>query len=217
MKMSDINILDELRRPGNEELGRIFNRRSVKKGEIAYRPDDAGNLVFLVETGRFRAFLGYEDKEFTMGYLEPGDIFSSHAGCFIKAQADGALLVTDVHSVKRLMAETPVFTRNMVRILGQMLKNSFSVIEGLVFKDIQLRLAELLVREARRAGRPLENGAYELHLAMTAEQLAKLVGGTRQTVSTLLNNLMREGLLEKRDRATWIIPDLDALANLSKN
>jgi len=210
MKFSGINLLDELARTELVELREVFNERTYAKGSIIYRPDESENLVFIIATGRVRVYLAYEDKEFTLAILNPGDLYATHAGCYISAFEDTSLLVTDVQSVKRCMTEIPLFTRTMVRVLGHILQNTFSVIGGLAFKDIYDRLMDYILSEARESGIP-ENGGVALKLNLTIEQLSQLMGATRQTVSTLLNDMVRAGLMEKRGRGEYYIPDMEAL------
>ncbi|WP_291327936.1 Crp/Fnr family transcriptional regulator [Desulfovibrio sp. UCD-KL4C] len=210
MKFSGINLLDELQRTEFAELRNVFNSRQVKKGAIVFSPDQEDDLVFIVERGKVRIYLGYEDKEFTLGLLQPGDLYSTHAGCFVQALEESSLLTTDVQSVKRCMTEVPLFNRTMVRVLGKILQNSFSVIGGLAFKDIYARLTGYLYKEALSSGIPVDGG-IELELDLTIEQLSQILGATRQTVSTLLNNMVREGLVVKRGRSKWFIPDLKSL------
>ncbi|MFV0420846.1 Crp/Fnr family transcriptional regulator [Oleidesulfovibrio sp.] len=210
MKFSEINLLDELKRPELADLHNIFHQRAVAKGAIAFHPDADENLVFIIASGRVRIYLGFEDKEFTLGVLEAGDLYSTHAGCFAQALEESSLLVTDVQSVKRCMSEVPLFNRTMVRVLGQILNNSFSIIGSLAFQDIYSRLTAFLYKEALRTGVQTDEGT-ELRLAVTTEQLSQHMGATRQTVSTLLNNLVREGIMQKRGRSAWLIPDMEAL------
>ena len=210
MKVSNINLLDELERAELSELRAVFNERTFVKGSVIYRPDESENLVFIIARGRVRVYLAYEDKEFTLAILAPGDLYATHAGCYIQAFDDTSLLVSDVQSVKRCMVEIPLFTRTMVRVLGHILQNSFSIIGGLAFKDIYNRLMDFILREARESGVP-ENSGLLLKLDLTTEQLAQVVGATRQTVSTLLNDMVRAGLMEKRGRGEYFIPNPEEL------
>ena len=210
MKFTGVNLLDELERPELADLRAVFGGRSVSKGEVVFRPDGVDDLVFVVAKGRVRVYLAYEDKEFTLAILNPGDPYSTHSGCYVQALEDAELLVTDVRSVKRCMEEIPLFTRTMVRVLGHILRNSFSIIGGLAFKDIYSRLMDYVLNEARTSGTP-ENGGRLLKLDLTIEQLSRLMGASRQTVSTLLNDMERAGLMEKRGRGVYFIPDLEVL------
>ena len=210
MKFSGVNLLDELAKEELSDLRAIFNERAYTKGAVIYAPDETENLVFIIATGRVRVYLAYEDKEFTLAILNPGDLYATHAGCYIQAFDDTSLLVADVHGVKRVMDSVPMFTRTMVRVLGHILQNSFSVIGGLAFKDIYARLMDYILSEAHQSGTP-ENGGVVVSLNLTMEQLSQLMGATRQTVSTLLNDMVRAGLMEKRGRGTYFISDIAAL------
>ena len=211
MKFSGVNLLDEFDKEELSELRAIFHSRTFAKGAVIYRPDEADNLVFVIAKGRVRVYLAYEDKEFTLGILGPGDLYATHAGCYISAMEEAELLTTDVMSVKRCMTGIPIFTRTMVRVLGNILQNAFSIIGGLAFKDIYNRLMDYILGEARESGVPVEGGTL-VRIDLTIEQLSQLMGATRQTVSTLLNDMERAGLMEKRARGEYLIPDLEALA-----
>ncbi|MBI9079603.1 MAG: Crp/Fnr family transcriptional regulator [Pseudodesulfovibrio sp.] len=210
MKLSDINLLDELEKVELAELRAVFRERKFVKGSGIFGPDHNENLVFVIARGRVRVYLAYEDKEFTLAILSPGDLYSTHSGCHIQAFDNASLWVTDVQSVKRCMTEVPLFTRTMIRVLGHILQNAFSIIGSLAFKDIYNRLMDFILREANESGVP-ENGGLFLKFDMTIEQLAQVVGATRQTVSTLLNDMVRSGFMEKRGRGEYFIPDPEEL------
>ncbi|MDD3311046.1 Crp/Fnr family transcriptional regulator [Pseudodesulfovibrio sp.] len=210
MKFSGVNLLDELAREDMHELRGLIGARTFPGGSIIFTPDTEENLVFIVSRGRVRIYLAYEDKEFTLGILNPGDVYSTHSDCYVQALDDAELLLTNVRSVKRIMDTMPDFTRTMVRVLGHILKNSFLIIGGLAFKDIYTRLMEFLLAEARHSGVKREDGVL-VTLDLTIEQLAQLMGATRQTVSTLLGDMARAGLVLKQARRVYLIPDMAAL------
>nr|WP_126381485.1 Crp/Fnr family transcriptional regulator [Desulfovibrio ferrophilus] len=210
MKFLEENLLHYLRRPEFAELREAFHTRTYAKGSIIYSPGEKENLVFIVSTGRVRVYLAYEDKEFNLGILGHGDIYSSHTETFVQALDDVELQVIDVKVFRRRMVGDPEVTKAMVRVLGNILRASFSIIDGLVFKDANCRLIALLVTEARRHGIIAEDGV-RVDLDLPVEQLARLIGATRQTVSTLLNDLVRAGLICKLSRGQYLIPDVEAL------
>ena len=211
MKFSGINLLDELAKPEMSEFCKAFNERSYRKGNIIFTPDTTDNLVFIIAKGRVRIYLAYGDKEFTVGILDPGDLYATHADCYIQAFDDTTLLLADVRSVKTVMTTVPLFTRTMVRVLGHILRNSFSIIGDLAFKDIRDRLLGYIFMEAESRGTPMNNGSVELRFDLTIEQLALLMGATRQTVSTLLNSMEREGLIKKTGRGQYCVSDMDRM------
>jgi len=50
-----------------------------------------------------------------------------------------------------------------------------------------------------------------LHINLSVEQIARMVGSSRQTISTQLNRLIRQDLIQKQGRGSFVIPDLAAL------
>jgi len=214
MKYTGVNLLDELAREELSELRSVFVERSYAKGAVVFQPGIGEDRVFILSKGRVRIYLAYEEKEFTLGILGPGDLFSTHANSYIQTLEESTLLVTDVQSVKRCMTEIPAFTRTMVRVLGNILRNSVSIIDGLVFKDVYKRLVDFILAEAEH-GKPAEDGSVPFELDLTIDQLSKLLGATRQSVSTLLNDMERAGLMVKEGRGHYRIPDLDALRQVA--
>jgi CRP-like cAMP-binding protein len=211
MKFLEENLLDHLHRPEFSELRSALSSHYYPKNAYICQPGDSKNLVFIVGSGRVRVYLGYEDKEFNLGILTKGDIYSTHTGTFVEALEDTELLMTDVGTFRHRMVGDPEVTKAMVRVLGNILKTSFSIIDGLVFKDVNFRLVALLAGEARRHGENMDDGTIRIVLDLSVEQIARLVGSTRQTVSTLLNDLIRAGLLERTGRGGFRIPDLKLL------
>ena len=211
MKFLKENLLDQLRRPEFSVLYQDLSKRKISRNGFISRPDTGENFVFIVETGKVRIYRAYEDKEFNLGILGPGDLFSTHTGTFVQALADTQVLVTDVKTFRRHMLGHPEVAIAMVRVLGDILKTSFDIIDGLAFKDANSRLVSLLLNEGHQHGRQIASGGIEVSIGLSVEQIARLVGASRQTVSTLLNDLIRAGLLERQGTGQYLIPDPEAL------
>jgi len=213
MKLTDINVLELLSsQPYNELLDKFIERTFLKK-EIIYTPEQEENLVFIVKSGRVRVFLSYEDKEFTLSMLEPGDIYSTHTRAFTQALGDTVILVTSVTEFKNIIATFPNFNLAIINVLGDILKNSFTIINSLVFKEAHHRLLEFLIRAAEDKGKMVSKG-IKLQHGLTTEEIAMVIGSSRQTVSVLINDLVKIGVLEKLERKTLLIKDLQKLKEL---
>ena len=116
----------------------------------------------------------------------------------------------DALAFRRHMALNGEVNRAMIKVLGNVLKSSFGIIDGLVFKDASCRLLSLLLTEAKRQ-QPSQDGVVVLQIDLSVEQIARLVGSSRQTVSTQLNRLIRQNLLHRLGRGAFVIPDITAL------
>ena len=213
MMQTGIDVLAFLRQPGLEELASCFQARSYPKKSMIFSPNHAEDLIFIVESGRARLFLAYEDKEFALAILERGDVYSTHTRAQVSALEDTTLLCARTSQVRRHMLTLPEFTGTMVRVLGEVLKHSISIIDDLAFRDVQTRLVRFLRFVATQSGEAQPGGGTLVRLGLTTEQLASLLGATRQTLSTMLNALERDGRVELRGRGVIFIPDLDALTS----
>ncbi len=205
-----VNLLDELARPELAGLRREFKTRAFAKGAWVFQPHHPDNLVFVVARGRARLFIAYDEKEFTLSILEPGDVYATHTRASVEALEDLDLLVIPTERFAELLADHPALTRTMVHVLGDILRSSLGIIHSLVFKDISRRVTELLLATVREHGEKTAEG-WNVRLAMTTEQMASIVGSTRQSVSEVFSRLEREGLLRRQGRGAWLVRDLDAL------
>jgi CRP-like cAMP-binding protein len=210
MKFLEENLIEHLQRPEFSQLREAFVTRSYPRNSFVCQPDSEENSIFIVSKGRVRVYLGYEDKEFNLAILAPGDIYSTHTGVYAQAMDEVELLATGVTAFRRQMASDGEVNRAMIKVLGNILKSSFAIIDGLVFKDVACRLLGFLLAEAKRQ-KPDNGEAVVLHINLSVEQLAGVVGSSRQTVSTQLNRLIRDGVIQRQGRGSFVIADLATL------
>ena len=211
-KFSSINLLQELDKPQFERLCADFSEKRYSKGEFVLAQNQDEDLVFIIKKGRLRIYLALEDKEFSLTILGPGDIFVTHSRAHVQVIEEVTLLAMPTMQFHRYMIDHPALSRTIISILGELLKQSFSIIDNLVFKDISGRLADFFFHEARQSGEIIPDGIL-LRLDLTMEQLAAIIGSSRQTVSTILGSMQRAGILIKQERGVYLITNLDLLKN----
>lgn len=211
MKFLEENLLDHLERPEFADLYSALVPAEYGKGAYISQPQVGTNRIFIVVSGRVRVYLGYEEKEFSLGILTRGDIYASHTPTFVQALTDVSLLTTDVATFRRRMVGDPEITKAMVRVLGNILERSFSIIDNLAFRDVNARLIALLAYEARKHGTLLADGSLKVAIDLSTEHLGRFVGSSRQTISMQLNDLERSRLLVRPQRGVFVIPDIEAL------
>lgn len=188
-----------------------FTSREVGKGHLLATPGQVLNQVFIVRSGRLRVYLANDARELSLTILEAGDIFTTHTPTFVRSLEPASLWVIGIREFAAKLAGAPAVSPLMMKVLGRILDNAVSLVEDLAFRDVPARLARFLIRQAERRGVSGPDGC-ELPLDLGTEDIACLLGTTRQTVSSLINQWQRDGLLTRRGRRTLLIHDVAALS-----
>jgi len=187
-----------------------FTRRELPSGLLLATPGSARDRVFLVESGRLRIYLAREGRVQTLIYLEPGDIYATHTPTYIETVAPTVLQEVATSEFARRMCDNPATVGRVVRVLGRLLERTVTLVEDLALHDVPSRLARFLVRLAERRGRA-GDGGVRIALDLGTEDIAGLLGSTRQTVSTLLNQWEREGLIRRDGRRMLTVMSVEQL------
>lgn len=208
------SIFDILENPEHDDFFRSFSSRKVREQEILCDANSTENNVFVVLSGELRVYVSYEGREFTLFFLEPGDIFTTHSKMIVEAKKSGEILSTSLDNFKQALARIPCLSISVIGNLCRGLGNAVHVIEGLVFRDVKHRLIRFLTDFASEKGHEVEGGIV-VNLDFSTEDIAMVIGSTRQSTSLILNKLIKDGLLTRLDRRHLIIHDIAALKALT--
>lgn len=187
-----------------------FVRRALAKGALLSTPAEPDDRVFVVRSGRLRVYLAGGNHELTLSYLAAGDIYTTHTPTYVEAVAPSELWLIGTAAFARQLAGDPAVTPATMRVLGRLLADAVHLIEDLAFREVPARLARFLLGLARRS-QPVEGGCL-VPLDLGMGDIASLLGTTRQTVSSLINQWQRDGLVRRHGRRQLLLCSLDALA-----
>jgi CRP/FNR family transcriptional regulator, carbon monoxide oxidation system transcription regulator len=204
------SLIDIVNSPEYAPLLSIFHMKKYQKKEIIFFPKCKEDQVFIVKEGNVRVYLASDEKEFTLSILEPGDSYSTHTRAYTQALDDCVLLICKTEDFAKIFMEHPAFTSNLIKVLGDLLKNSITIITNLAFQKTDQRIKEYLISMTEEKGIVCERGVV-LEIGQDIGQIAMIIGASRQTVSTIFNEMYRLGILERINRKTIIITDMDKL------
>ncbi|MEX5729061.1 CRP-like cAMP-binding protein [Rhodovulum iodosum] len=192
---------------GPEWLSRLDGgvRRSHAPGAAISVPDAGENRIFVLEAGLARISLAGEARALTLGYLRPGGIFVTHTRGWVEALEPCEVQSWPVMAMLGLIAREPEMGVAAFREVGVLLHEALNLIEDLAFRPVDARLARFLLSERRI------QGSDSIRLLGTTEALATALGTSRQTLSTLLNQMVREGVIARPDRQRVQILDCGTL------
>ncbi|MEF2074574.1 helix-turn-helix domain-containing protein [Consotaella aegiceratis] len=215
----------EAGREADGETDAIATRllRVAGKGQISVRKTKAGTLIygaeeveegeeslFVVKSGRVRCFTSFEGKELTLFTLDSGDAMMLHERSMLEAKKDGEVVMVTMATFRQLAKADPELALRVVPEIERRLEKSIQMIEEMAFHGARYRLVRTLCETADRDGRKANRGVV-IDIAPHGEDLAMQIGATRQTVSTVLAELVRCGVLQRNGNSSLVIPDINRL------
>lgn len=212
--------------PDSVEYRGYFKIETHPSNSVIYRPGDPADKVYLLRSGRVRLVrIGRGGNRSVLGILRPGDLFGE------MLRPEGALLdefavsageteiwSIDNRSFQQLLEGRPHLALDVLRALNERNRAMRNRVLALTFKEVPARLAETLLVLAESHGeRCPHGGEYDLK-GITQQDLADLVGASRSFVSTLINEMKREGHLSNVGRTLCIrdVPAVRQQASIEK-
>ena len=193
-----------------------------KKNDIIYNQATPINKVYLVSKGKVKVVYYTEDgNEIIKAILTKGELFGEKALLGDHVQNEQAIALTDntqlcplsLDKMYELMRDNGRFSLEISKIISFRLKKTERRLERLLFKDAKTRLLDFIKDLIEEQGTSTKD-ALEINHYYTQNDIANLIGTTRETVTKLLNQFKQEGLLEY-SRKTIIIYDKEAFSKLS--
>jgi CRP/FNR family transcriptional regulator, carbon monoxide oxidation system transcription regulator len=183
-------------------------QKTFSKKETIFHSDEQENYFIIILTGQVKVYLSYPNgKEFTLGLLKQGDLYPTHAHVNAKAITPATVWVITWRSMQTLLIEEPSFLAHLFPIAGQLFGNAIEIIHSLVFTDVRERLAIYLLKN-KTDYRTVPSSETFVSRSLTMNELANLLGSSRQTVSTILNQWHKDGIIHlDRDYIKLTHPD----------
>jgi len=193
---------EQIRRLEEQSQVKTFDRKS-----LIYLPDDTSDSVLLVASGRVRIYhITSEGKEALLTFIDPGELFGelSIVGQqereeFAEALEKSQIVKIPGEAIRELMAEQPSVMLGLTRMIGLRRQTFERRLKSLMFKPNRERLVHLLLELAERYGVPHAEGVA-LRIKLSHQEMANLIGSTRETVTIVLGELQFEKLIAVRRR-----------------
>jgi CRP-like cAMP-binding protein len=215
--LSELAVFQDLTPREMEELNRVTTMSTVSKGRVFYRPEEPGEVLFILKEGRVQLYrISPEGKKLVITTLGPHTLFGEMAllgtkmhNTFAEAVEDCLICVMSRADLERLILSKPQVGLRILEITGKRLREAEERLESMAFKGIPARLASLLLRLAD------EQGSNEV-TGLTHQDLAESVGTYRETATQVLNDFKSQGLIEIGRKRIKIL-DMDRLQDIAES
>jgi len=212
--LTNMDLFQDLTGRELEELDRMTTMSAVQKGKVFFRPDEMGEVLFLLKKGHVQMYrISPDGKKLIIDTLGPGTIFGEMSligqrmyNTFAEAADDCLICVMSRTDVERLLIDKPKVALRILETTGRRLQEAEARLEDMAFKGVPARLASLLIRLSTEQGKVIDG--------MTHQELAEMVGTYRETATQVLNEFKEQGLIDiARKRVT--ILDIEGLREIA--
>jgi CRP/FNR family cyclic AMP-dependent transcriptional regulator len=205
----------------DEDNARVLRRQMTEvhlnRGEHLFLEGQDGDRMYVVLDGKLKLTRAAADgRENLLSVLGPGEMFGGLSLFDPRPRTSSASAVTDAtlaalthEALRPWLYERPEVSMHMLQALARRLRRANDLNADLVFTDVPGRVAKNLLDLADRFGEQEHDGLH-VHHDLTQEELAQLVGASRETVNKALADFAARGWLQISARSVLIL-DADRL------
>lgn len=202
------------------EVAQLVAPRRFSKHQTIFREGDPGQTFYLILSGSVAIVrVAPDGRETILSILKERDFFGEMSIFDTAVRAASVRTLTDVEvgAIERddflaLIDRSPRIGRLLVIALSERLRAANKLISATTSQDIRSRLASLLVNLSQNFGEPVANGT-RITLRLTNQEMANMIGTTRETVNRTLNRFWDERLIDMRT-SNIVVTEVEKLAGM---
>jgi CRP/FNR family cyclic AMP-dependent transcriptional regulator len=199
-----------------------MSENRLRRGEVLFHEGDPGDKLYIVTDGKVKLGRTSSDgRENLLAILGPGQMFGELSlfdpgprSATVTAVTETTFLSLSHDDLLLWLEGRPGVSLGLLTQLAGRLRKTNEVVADLVFSDVPGRVAKALLDLADRFGRTADDGVH-VHHDLTQEELAQLVGASRETVNKALADFASRGWLRLEPRSVVII-DVERLARRAR-
>lgn len=194
-----------------EAVADAVTKRRFRRGEVVVEQGSKSNMLFILLTGRARVVsTDKRGREVILATLQPGDYIGEMSlidnqahSATVRAEIQTDMLVLGRAEFARCLPENSSMAYAIMKGLVQRLRHADRKIESLALMDVYGRVARSLLEFAQ----PDREGQLAVRDRLSRQDIAKMVGASREMVSRVMKDLEGRGYIETREDGSMLIKD----------
>jgi CRP-like cAMP-binding protein len=194
----------------------------LARGQVVFSEGDDGDRLYVIAEGKIKlGTTSIDGRESLLAILGPGEMFGELSlfdpgprTATATALTETTLLALGHDALGPWLNGRPGVAQALLKALSQRLRKTNENLSDLVFSDVPGRVAKAILELNEKFGEKRPNGLYVEH-DLTQEELAQLVGASRETVNKALADFVQRNWIRLEPRAVLIL-DLDRLAKRAR-
>lgn len=201
--LSRVQIFQHCSEDEIQQVASLLMPKETRKRDILFYEGEPCDVIYFIHHGRVKVYKTTEDgREQIVNLLGKGDIFP-HVGWYggstypatAESLEDGQLYFLYVNKFIQLLESTPRLTVKLLQEFDGKIRELQSRLSNVLSRDMTEKIHNVLHSLAKDKGRKKEEGYY-LEIELTHQDIANMVGTTRETASRIISQLKKEGKLQ---------------------
>ena len=192
------------------------------RGTTIFDEGEPGDRLYIITEGKVKlARHAADGRENLLTIMGPSDMFGELSIFDPNPRTSSAICVTEVSAatmnsekLHQWINDHPAISEQLLRVLARRLRRTNNSLADLIFTDVPGRVAKALLQLANRFG-VQDNGNWRVHHDLTQEEIAQLVGASRETVNKALAEFAHRGWIRLEGK-TVVICDSERLARRAR-
>jgi CRP/FNR family transcriptional regulator, cyclic AMP receptor protein len=213
--ISRLPFFDGLEADEVSDLAGRLKRRTYRNGETIFHKDDAGTTMYVINEGTVKVSVPSEvGNEMILSILGTGDFFGELSlfdgkprSATVTSAGTTEVFVLHRDDFVDFVSNHPKVSLSIIKALSNRIRRTDNLVEDVVFLDIPARLAKKLLELSKSHGKKLATGGVEIELRLTQQDIANMLGTTRESVNRQLVAFQERGFISiDRQRITVLKP-----------
>ncbi|MBM4409126.1 MAG: Crp/Fnr family transcriptional regulator [Chloroflexi bacterium] len=222
--LRELDLSDGLADADVAAIGHATTMTHCRPGQLILSPDDPPDRIHILKQGQVRVYRVTPDgKQLTLDIYEPGTILGDMRllgqdrlpEAYAEAIDSAVICTITPDELRRLVERYPIIGVNIIGYLSRRLQDAERQLEAMAYQRVGQRLAQRLMDLAARFGVPVARGTL-IEARLTQQELAEMIGTTRETLAHTLADFRRRGLLDTGHHRV-VIRDAERLARLARD
>lgn len=202
------------------QLQEMITTDSIKQRDPVFLSGEPNRWVYFLKEGVVKlAITSREGRTITLALLKPGEVFGELTSDDTTEESLEAIALEDSYMCRirsdvfqAYVAERPGLALSLNKLLGLRIQKIQTAIRDLAFLDVPGRLAKLL-HELSQTHSTREPKGIRIQFRLTHQEIAYLIGASREMITNVIGKFEKEGLLIQEKRR-FILPDPNRLKKL---
>ncbi|AHC19311.1 Crp/Fnr family transcriptional regulator [Paenibacillus sp. FSL M7-0802] len=210
--LSQFNLLHSLSLEDLIEMDQMTSITTIAKKTFIQTPETFSEGLYFVKKGKVRLYkLNADGKQFTLDILSEGNVFGEMdmislgtRDMYIETIEECDICRMDKDRFEHFLIEHPRFMMNMIKVLSDRISGMSSLAQHLALGNLQDKILYVLLKLSDQFALQSREEYCKINFPLSHQEIANLVGATREAVTTALQELVKEKVIKTGFKTIYI-------------